>query len=264
MKANYKFLLFVILFISLGSFSQHTTITPKNTPAAGGKHTVMLIPFEPKMYLSEVDMYINKETKQTAKQIKYNFRDGVNEQLYKALKSNYSLVDLLDDTVKTKKDLENIYQYLNYEYMKVPDQTKYTPPVKEKEQKGIEKGQIVVETNSDARFMNAKLKNATLVPYLYGKYKTDIFVFVNQLDIKGSNSNGPAEMNSATGGLRKLVVHYTVYTYDAKEINSGIAETEFPSNTNKPDKILNNYMSKVAQEIAQRITLALYPPQKPK
>lgn len=263
MKANYRSLSVVILFMSLGLFAQHTTIAPKTTPSAIGKHKVMLIPFEPRMYMSEIDMYINKETKLTAKQIKYAFRDGVNEQLYKALKSNYTVVDLMEDTVKTKKDLENIYQYLNLEYMIVPDQANYTPPKKEKEKQNIEKGQLNVETNSDLRFMNAKLKNATLIPYLYGKYKTDIFIFVNQLDIKGMATTNPAEVKT-TAGMRKIVVHYTIYTYDAKEINSGIAEVDFPNTINNPSKITSSYFSKAGQLIAQRLTLALYPPNKTK
>jgi len=254
--------LFVFLIIGSVCFSQHTTINKKEETKSPAKHKIMLVPFEPRMYMSEIDMYINKETKQTAKQIKYAFRDGINEQLYKAFKSSHSVVDLLDDTVKTKKDLENIYQYLGYEFQKVPDQANYKPPVLEKDPKSIDKGQLNVETKGDARFMNARIRNATLIPYLYGKYKSDVFVFVNQLDIKGSVSNGPAELTA--GGFRKIVVHYTVYTFDAKEINSGIAEIEFPTALNNPNKIISTYFSKIAQLISQRVNLALNPPAKPK
>ncbi len=253
--------LLLFLFLTFDFFSQHTTINQKTIEKypALGKHKIMLIPFEPHLYNSEIDFYINKETKLNAKQIKFAFRDGVNEALYKALKLQYGVVDLMDDTVKTKKDLESIYQNLGYEYQKIPDQTNYTPPKKEKDDPKIEKGQIVVETNADARFMNAKVKNATLVPYLYGKYKSDIFIFINQLDIKASGSNGPAELGTSTGN-RKIVVHYTVYTFDAKEINSGIAEEQFPSTINNPTKIVGTYFSKIAQTITQRINLALAPP----
>lgn len=253
-------LTFSFLFLSVYFFGQHTTISQKNTEKTPvtTKHKMMLIPFEPHMYMSEIDFYINKETKLTARQIKFAFRDGINEQLYKALKTQNSVVDLMDDTVKTKKDLESIYQHLAYEYQKVPDQAHYSPPKKEKEEKKIEKGQIVIETNTDVRFMNAKIKNATLVPYLYGKYKSDIFIFINQLDIKASGTNGPAETGNNSGN-RKIVLHYTVYTYDAREINSGIAEEEFPVTLNNPVKIVSTYFSKIAQTITQRINLALNP-----
>jgi hypothetical protein len=178
--------------------------------------------------------------------------------LYKAFKNNkYGVVDLMEDTTKYKKDIVGIYSHLNYEYVKVPDQEHYKPPVKDKGEKQIEKGQIKIETNTDARFMNAKIDNAKLVPMLYGKYKTDVFVFVNQLDIKGAMS--ATEFSGGGGEYRKIVVHYTVYTYDAKEINSGIAEQEFPADLNDPNKIISKYFSKVAETIDQRIVKALTP-----
>jgi hypothetical protein len=260
-RTNSSFALVMMLLCAhYFSFAQHATLntTKKEVKAPFGKHKVMIIPFEPKMYMSEIDMYINQETKQNARQIKWAFRDGVNEQLYKALKSKYGVVDLLDDTVKTKKDLEMTYQYLGYEFMKVPNQDNYKPPVKEKEEKAIEKGQIMVETNTDTRFMNAKIKNPKLVPYLFDKYKCDLFIFINQLDIKGNTSGGPAETPS-TSGNRKLVVHYTIYTYDAIELNSGIAEEEFPVKINTPKKINGDYLAKVAQLIAGRLDKALTP-----
>ncbi len=256
-----KFYFAFLLLIAVHTLkAQNTTINKGGEKApAPGKHKMMLIPFEPRMYMSEIDFAINKETKLNGKQIKAIFRDGINEQLYKALKSQHMVVDLMDDTIKTKKDLSAVYEHLVLEYMKVPDQAHYKPPVKEKQENVVKNGQIIDESNTDARFMNAKIKNASLVPYLYAKYKSDIFVFVNQLDIKASNSGGPADV-ATTDGFRKLVVHYTVYTFDAKEINSGLAETQFPVAINDPKKIVKDYFSKIAQIITERINLALAPP----
>lgn len=236
---------------------QDKTIGSGNKAAAKeaiSKHKIMLIPFENRMYLSEIDFMINKETKLNAKQIKAVMRDGLNEQFYKKLKPKMPVVDLLDDTVKTKKDLENIYQYLSYQYVKVPDQNNYKPPVKDKEEKTIANGQLNVESNSDARFMNAKLKNATLVPYLGGKYKTDLFLFINELDIKSLNGM-PGDLNSSS--TRKIILHYTIYTLDAREINSGIAEVNLPANVNTPTKIINSYFSQLVDIVAVRIERAL-------
>ncbi len=249
----------IILFTSQFASAQNTTISNKEKEkTTATTHKVMIIPFEPKLYNSEIDYMINKETKLSGKEIKFKFRDGLNEQLYKAFKnSKYGVVDLMEDTVKYKKDVEAIYSHLNYEYMKVPNQEHYKPPVKEKSEKQVEKGQVKVETNSEARFMNAKIDNAKLVPTLYGKFKTDIFIFINQLDIKAAMSS--TELAGGGGEYRKLVVHYTVYTYDAKEINSGIAEQEFPATLNDPSKIIAKYMAKVAETINARVVKALAP-----
>ncbi len=260
---NIIFFLFLNL-TTLHFIGQNSTVkggnkTEHETAAA---HKVMLIPFESRLYMGEIDQSINAETKLTAKEIKYKFRDGLNEQLYKAFKTNkFNVVDLMEDTAKYKKDLDGIYQYLTYEFQKVPDQENYQPPKKEKDQKKIEKGQLNVESNSDARFMNAKITNAKVVPILYGKYKTDLFVFINQLDIKASGSKGPAELGEGNGN-RKIIVHYTVYTFDAKEINSGIAEEEFAANLNNPKKIIDKHFSKIATTIVQRVNKGLITPVK--
>lgn len=242
----------------LYSFSQNTTINKNKVEReVATTHKVMLIPFEPRLYLSEIDHNINSETKLTAKEIKFKFRDGLNDQLYKAFKtSKFGVVDLMEDTSKYKKEIESIYQHLTYDYQKVPDQNNYQPPKKEKEQKKIEKGQLNVESNTDARFMNAKMDNAKVVPLLYGKYKTDVFVFINQLEIRAMGSKGPAELGDGNGN-RRIVVHYTVYTYDAKEINSGIAEEEFAADLNNPKKIIDKHFAKIAALIVQRTNKGL-------
>ncbi len=244
----------VLIFNSFKSFAQNTTISQKNKPdrEASALHKVMIIPFEPRLYLSEIDQKINAETKLSAREIKYKFRDGLNDQLFKAFKSTrYNVVDLMEDTIKYKKDTEGIYQFLSYDYQKIPNQENYQPPKTEKDSKKIEKGQLNVESDVDARFMNAKITNAKVVPILYGKYKTDLFIFINQLEIRASGVKGPAELGDGNAN-RKIIVHYTVYTFDAKEINSGIAETEFEAGLNNPKKIIDKHFSKIAALIVQR------------
>ncbi|MES2681724.1 MAG: hypothetical protein V4635_17645 [Bacteroidota bacterium] len=243
-------------------FCQHTTISPKNKnerePAT--LHKALIIPFEPRLYMSEIDMSINAETRLSAKEIKYKFRDGLNEQLFKAFKqAGYNALDLMDDTAKYKKDLDGIYQHLNYDFQKVPNQENYKAPVKEKEQKKIEKGQINIESRDQDRFMNAKITNPKIVPILNGKYKTDIFVFVNQLDIKAVGYKAPGDLGDGNVN-RKIIVHYTVYTLDAREINSGIAEEEFDPSVNTPKKIIDKHFSKIALTVVERVSKALVSP----
>lgn len=216
-------------------------------------HKVMLVPYEPKMYMGEIDRQIHDETKMSASEIRARFRDGLNEQLYRAFKAaSYNVVDLMDDSVKYYKDMAGIYQHLAYDYLKVPDQNKYQAPVREKKEKSVDKGQLVVETNSDKRFMNARLTNEKTIPALYAKYKTDVFVLINQLDIKAGGSADPTDLHN-TSPNRRISVHYTVYTSDGKEINSGLAEEEFAPELNNQKKILDKHFSRVAQTIVQRV-----------
>ncbi len=255
---NKAILIFLCLF-SFASHAQNKTINSKNKTEreVATAHKVLLIPFEPKLYMGEIDHHINAETKLTARQIKYKFRDGLNEQLYKAFKiSQYGVLDLMDDTIKYKKDLEDIYQHLGYDYQRVPNQENYSPPKKEKEEKKIDKGQVTVETDGEKRFMNAKLNSPKIMPYFFSRYKTDVFVFINQLDIKSAGSSDATTMGMP-GGKRKISVHYTVYTSDGKEINSGLAEEEFDQELNNPKKIIEKHFSKLASTIVLRVNKGL-------
>ncbi len=234
---------FVFCILSLASYAQI-------------KHKVMVIPFEPKLYMSQIDHKINAETKLTQKEIKEAFRKSVNTELAKALKQKYEVLDLEKDTAKYKKDILNIYKNITYTYEKIPDQSHYKVPEEEKGKKGanIEHGQILIESNADARFMNAKVISPALIPALFVKHKTDLFLFINQLDII---SNQLAAGDMGTTSERMLTLHYTIFTVDAKEINSGTCSIKFPADVNTPAKITSGYVSKISTEIVRRIALAL-------
>lgn len=235
-------LLFASCLLPLGCFSQT-------------KHKIMLVPFEPKLYMSQVDHKFNAETKQTQKQIKETFRKGVNKEMESALKKSYEVVDLLKDTVKYGKDLSAIYKSLTYSYDKVPDQSNYKAPVSDKnKQDNIKKGQLVVETDPNARFMNAKLTNSTLAPGLFARYKTDVFLFITQLDII-STTLATGETGTLTE--RTITLHYSAYSIDAKEIQAGTCSLKIPGDVNTPAKIVSSYISKMATEITRRINVAL-------
>lgn len=251
-----------IILTVLTAFSvtgQESTIQKKNADnrEITTAQKVLIVPFEPRLYMGEVDRQINAETRLSAREIRFRFRDGLNEQIYRAFRSaKFSALDLMGDTIRYKKEIENIYQYLSYQYMKVPDQKNYKPPVKEKAEKRIEKGQLNVETNSDPRFMNAYLTNSRLIPGLASKYKSHYFVFVNQLDIKASGSRDPLFLGQDTE-MRRIVVHYTIFDKQGKEINSGIVEENFAPTLNDPKRIIDKHFSRIGETLVQRVNAQL-------
>jgi hypothetical protein len=245
--------LFIIIIGVIDMKAQEPT-TRKNTAETKElvKTKILIIPFENKMYMSEIDYYINKETNLTQKQIRYEFRDGLNEQLFHAFKKRkFQPIDLMSDTVKYSKELKYIYNNITYDYVPIPDQNNYKPPVKPKKEKGIQQGQIVADSDDENKFMNTRVLNPSLVPYLYQKFKADYYLFINELDLKASVVN-PTDFIPETA-KRKIVVHYTCFSVDAKEINSGIAEIEAETKVNVPGKIIKNYFSVIAETIADRV-----------
>jgi hypothetical protein len=253
MRITFLAIFFLVTVVGL---SQNKTIAEKQpVRETAAAHRVMIVPFEPRLYMSEIDHRFNEETKLSFNQIRARFRDGLNEQLYKSFKNaQYNVVDLMDDTVKYKKDLEKVYQHISYAYMKVPDQENYKPPVKDKDEKKISKGQLTVETDGERRFMNSRIRDTDLLPKLHIKHKTDVFVLINQLDIKSVNQQ---DVLSQGSGKRKITLHYTVLTYTGKEINSGIVEEEFDTEVNNPNKVIGKYISRISSTVVKRVNKAL-------
>lgn len=255
-----KYILIIGFVLMLSSTFAQTTISNGSKPnlsnepvKKGTKHKVLIVPFEPRMYMSQIDHKINAETKWDQKKIKQAIRFGLDEELYKCIKKKQEVISFLDDTSKYKKDLFKTYSAIQYKYDKIPDQKKYVAPKTEKEKTFVQKGQLIADTDADGKFMNIKVTDNTLLGAFNAKYKTDVFLFINQVDI--TTSEVPGALTSAT--QRTVTVHYTILTAAGKEINSGVSSVNFPSTINHPDKIASSYFSKIAEEIVVRMEKSL-------
>ncbi len=253
--------LVALLFLVSVLHAQTKTISDKDAAReAAAAHKIFIVPFETRMYMSEVDHRFHEETNMSSKEIRFRFRMGLTEAINRNFKSlGYTSINPLMDTAKYFKDLSAIYGQLGYAYLRVPDQNNYKVPTKEKEERKVQKGQLTVETNSEERFMDARLNDPKLLPSLHSKYASDVFVFINQLDIKAAN---PQEEIIPGEAKRRLIVHYTIFTKEGVEINSGVVVEMIESDLNNPKKIIEKYFPKIAQQIAQRATKALSAPVK--
>ena len=263
MYPEFKNIVFSLLICHCFFIGAQTTISidePSPMRPSGKtvvKHKVLLVPFEYKMYMSEIDHLINAETRKSQREIRWSFQDKIDQVLYKQFKSKYEVKSLTEDTVSSRQDLNMIYRGVGYKFDRVPSQKNYKAPKSDYQREGkIQNGQISAETNHVPRFMNVKLQDKLLLQKLNKKYHTDVFVFINQLDIR---SAPPTSAEFGAEKLRKAVVHYTVFDLQGKEINSGIAECQFPKSQNDPDKISVNYIVKALEDIYQRVDRVLNP-----
>jgi hypothetical protein len=232
-KKNILFLFFFL--VTVLSFAQEGTRMPSGAIPNG---KIMLIPFEPKLYMSEMDMKINQQTNWNFQQIRENFRHQLDTQLKLKLKSIAPVVSFYSDSIQMATDLATIYKSTNLSYDLVEAST--TPPPTK--QKGITNGQITAEVNNDKKFMNTKLNDTKLLPYLNKKYKSEYFVFINQLDIKKDiDSYDPA----TDLYQREITVHYTIIDKSGKTISAGITTSRFSSKENDPKKIASSNFSSI-------------------
>ena len=220
---------------------------------------IMIIPFEPLMYMSEIDQKINQQTKWEFKEIREFFRHQLDAQLKLKFQSISSpVVSFYSDSAKTAKDLAYIYQSTAISFDIIGKPTATT--VENKKQNGIKNGQLVVEISEDKKFTSIKTKNKELIPYLNKKYKSEYFVFINQLDIKSVPDSYDIASDSYQ---REVTVHYTIIDKDSKLITAGAATSKFTSKENNPKKIVALTFGPIASYIATKFNAIINPP-KPK
>jgi hypothetical protein len=235
----------VVLLISsaLGLFAQEgTRISNENVV---GK--VMIIPFEPVMYMSEIDKKVNAQTGWNFEQIRENFRRQLDVKILLKLKSKTKAVSFYMDSIKMAKDLDNIYRSRTLAYEMVDPKARAAENAKKEKPKNITKGQLTVEINNDNKFMNAKVINTTLLASLNKKYGVEHFIFINELDIK---YNMDAYDIATDSYQREVMVHYTIIDKTQKVISAGIASVKLTSNDYVPKKIVEQAFVPIADYIA--------------
>jgi hypothetical protein len=212
-------------------------------------HKLLLIPFYPDMCMSEIDKDVNGVTHEDFKHITEDFRKALDLAMYSTLHQSYITISLLQGKNKSDSVLNYIYGSTGYNYDLVPgtDPDAVKSSDSAKRQHYIVKGQLQVPQDYSKRFMNVAIKNPKLLPYLYKRYHTDTFVFINELDIK--NVDNPTE-NLAEDTYRRLItVHYSILNEDGKSVIKGIATTYFPFGENNPTEIGQKYFTVLARNI---------------
>lgn len=246
----FKKYFFVLIFVTSYaiSFAQEGTRSNETT---GKKMTgkVCIIPFEPKLYMSEIDQKINQQTKWNFVTIREYFRHQLDTQLKLKLQPTFSVVSFYTDSAKMSKDLEYTYLSTNLSYDPLlikPGDSKTSS----KSQSGISNGQITVEQNDDTKFMNTTLPNTDVLSYLNKKYLSEYFIFINELDIRNDMTSYVIATDTYQ---REVTVHYSIIDTKGQTINAGIATSRFSSKENNPKKIVSQCFAPIASYIAGKL-----------
>ena len=234
---------------------------------------VMIIPFDPKLYMSDVDRGISKKTGMSPTQIKYNFRLGLANTMYsQTIKDHPSIQMYSAENEDVQQDLSYIYKSTGYHYDYVPEDAekpKQSKPKEvlnqikkradetlygSKEQGGtkIIDGQLYSVDYSKDRFMNVRVLNPNMFEYLSIKYEAGYFVFINQLDVKIAPGTDYRALENEVY-QREIKVHYSIYDQYGNQIYASAAKNYFPSVMNDMNMIIKGYMPKICNEIAFHI-----------
>lgn len=288
----YKIISLAFLFVFTGIKAQENTFQKKGNVKTDQEvysegqpdySRVLIIPFEPKMYISSADKQIAQRTSLTHQQIRENMRYGISDHMKHTIGGGLKSVSLLHiDTGSIGEDLGYIYNSIGYKYKALPlddvekakqneEDSKPINKIKgsfnklvkndqnrvNKEESGarIENGQIKSTVSYSEKFMNTSIHNPNLLDVLYQKYNADVFLFINELDIEEAASNARNGLSDLSY-KRKVKVHYTIFDRNGKELHGGASIVYIPSTTNDMNKIVNNYFPTLAQNMSDNLPAA--------
>lgn len=249
MNRKNSFIFAFAILIGLSTFAQEGTrsttesITVSKTSPVG---KILLIPFDPNLYMSEIDRKIHQQTNWNFNQIREYFRHQLNTQIQFKLSKLTPVISFYKDSASRANDLNYVYQSTTISYDLVEPKKEDKKKTKEKPKNGIQGGQLVVKISDEKKFMNKKVVDPDLMSYLSKKYKAKYLIFVNELDIK----NDVATYDIASDTYQRVVtVHYTIIDIYSKTIAAGIVTSKFSSKVNTPKKIANHCFSDISTKI---------------
>lgn len=224
------------------------------------KPMLVIVPFHPNRYLSDIDGGIAQGTNYTYQHTRGFFRKGLDNAILIAANAHNQTQSMHADRSDVNLDLDFIYKVTAVR--NVP----YAPPVvkatKQLSQRladywnrlqttqvatpepgtRIENGQLM--SVADTRALQAKtvVINPLLFDSLQAKYKPNYYLFVNELHM--SRAAGSQQALESDDFSRRIAAHITVFDADGHELFSLVKDRFFPSYKNDlPTIISEDYLA---------------------
>lgn len=226
--------------------------------------SVMVIPFDPDMYFCDSDEQLSQYNKLTIKEVRQQFRYGLNMNLNARILSAHSTKTMLTDTTADlAKDLYAIYKGISYYADKSMASSSVTGEDPQPSGgKGV--GKVFKKTtNNDGQgnasntkptsktearnYMNVKIHNPAMLQYLHDKYGTEVFLFINQFNLVTNYEHCLDRANNVF--QREVMIHFSVFDYTGKQIAGDVAIVNLPSNNNNLDLIIKEKFPVIADYI---------------
>ncbi len=221
---------------------------------------VLLIPYNPVMHLPDPagDVELVQHSKNSYEEIRKKLRWSLDFDLAEKIKTHYKIMPMLRNQAEGgQKDLDRIYGSVGYEYEKrviKEDKTVNRQPAtgNKKPEEGIIEGQVVTEgKNREKEYMNVLISDETLIPYLSGKYGTDLFVFINQFELKKTFASGS---DVPYGNYeRDVKVHYTILDKDGTQLWGDVIIAHIPPETDNIEDIIKIAFSPIAEQLSANL-----------
>lgn len=248
--------IFYMQFFLLVLLSFKASGTGRDSSALFRQQKILIIPYEPRMHISDADMDISEYSDKTPQQVRAIFRMGISEKLNASLSSTYETHSLLQDLrPEAIEDMDRIYASIDYSFDTSyailhprPDSASTTGwNEKKARKKELEQRTL----NGKVIYTNVKILDPRLLSSLQSKYGVDLFVFMTQAEIK-TNAKDCIDFQSGIY-QRDIMIHYAVFDYTGKQLYGDVASIKFPSNSNDIGDIMAQNFPALSEKIKKNI-----------
>lgn len=247
MRTGISFLLFLFASNMLSAQVDSTT-----------KVSILLIPYSPEYYLSDAEHEIVQASEKSQLEVHEGFRKSLDLKLIAELETLGSCKSMLSDTSRSGlMKLGRFYHYTAYTYAepvgKRADRADELPKSKKKGtlQNNHHTAPQSLTTRGDSRYMRATPQDTLMLKQLRNSSGSQYIVSINQFEIK-TNYNTCIDIANKIY-RREVIVHYSVFDQNGKEVLGNFALSFFPSNTNRYSDIVERCFPEIAREIAANV-----------
>lgn len=250
-----KILFASLSFLSLLSFGQHSTLRFTDQPIQLEHRSLLVVPFETKMYLSDINRDLAEQNNLNSEEIINRFIQGIDQSFFYTFNKKCDVTSFYQlEDAESDADLKYIYKTIDLEYeLASPNQKKKKLSLKQKEEEDkykageIADGQIKTYRDDRERYMKAVISDPKMLDSMHLKFNNEFFLFVTELDIKNDYTDAIAMQS---GGYNRMIkLHYTLYHKNGEILTTGISRTTFPSTQNDINEIISNYFPILAANI---------------
>ncbi len=248
----------IIIVIAI-AFLGCTKYTLAQTTAAA-TNKILIVPFNPDLYLSDAEQDIMRQTNKTPDQYREFFRKTIDLKILGQLQTvmqSYSLVQ--DTTQKAKRELAIFYRQCGYKYEIAKEKGINKEEGKKKGFSFSKKKENdipgYITTRGDAKFMNAEISDTAFYHHLLKEYDSNYMLSINQMEIKTNYSSCIDIANKVY--RREVILHYSIYNEKGVVIDGNFLVAYFPSNSNKDTDIAERTFPELAEMMKAQLQSAI-------
>lgn len=231
---------------------------------------ILLIPYNPQMYISDSEQEIARVSKRELSELRKRFRLGLDLSLQAVFLTGYDSHSLLRDTNQAAQvEIEELYKSAKFKYtvpmrvvqsLEAEDAQPFYKGIFKKKNTPEPKPEMGLEPpreKEDARirdnekYLNIYLLRPEMLLPLAEKYQVDLFVFINQLEIQTDFTDCIDMQNQIYN--RKIRVHYSMFNARGEQVAGDVVETRFPSNINEAEEIIGRSFPEISRLLFKQI-----------